>query len=96
MYGLIGKFSAKPGQRDAFCAAMTASVDDMKGCLSYVVAQDPKDENAIWVTEVWDSVESHKASLEIPAVKATIAKAMPLIAGFEMHQETVPVGGHGI
>ena len=32
----------------------------MPGCLSYVVAKDPADENAIWITEVWDSQASHK------------------------------------
>jgi hypothetical protein len=39
---------------------------------------------------------SHKASLGIPAVAATIKAAMPLIAGFGEHIEIEPVGGYGI
>ena len=96
MYGLIGSFSAHPGKRDELIALMTASVGGMPGCLSYVVARDPKDADKLWVTEVWDSAASHKASLNIPAVAETIKKAMPLIAGFGEHTETEPVGGYGI
>lgn len=68
----------------------------MPGCLSYVVAQDPTDADAIWITEVWDSAESHKASLSLPSVKDAIARGRPLITRFDQHIETVPVGGHGI
>lgn len=96
MYGLIGSFSAQPGQRDALISILLEGVGELPGCLSYVVARDPKDENLIWITEVWDSAESHKASLDLPAVKDAIARAMPLIASFGQHTETVPVGGHGL
>ena len=96
MYGLIGSFSAQPGRRDELIALMTASVGEMPGCLAYVVARDAADADKIWVTEVWDSPESHKASLRIPAVAETIGKAMPLIAGFGDHIETEPVGGKGL
>lgn len=96
MYGLIGKMTAKPGQREALVALLLEDVGAMLGCLSYVVARDPKDDEAIWITEVWSSRDSHRASLELPAVKQAIARAMPLIAGFDSHQETLPVGGHGL
>ena len=96
MYGLIGKMIAVGGQRDALVAILTESIGEMPGCYSYVVATDPADESAIWITEVWDSEASHKASLSIPAVKNAIARAMPLIAGFGDHVVTTPVAGHGL
>ena len=98
MYGLIGKMTATPGQRDALLAVLLEGgmLGAMPGCLSYVVAKDPADADAIWITEVWDSAESHKASLSLPAVKEAIAKARPLIAGFAEHHVTEPVGGHGL
>jgi quinol monooxygenase YgiN len=68
----------------------------MPGCLSYVVARDPGDPDVIWVSEAWDSAESHKASLKLPQVEAAIAKARPLIAGFDMSVPTEPVGGVGL
>ncbi|MCC7118171.1 MAG: antibiotic biosynthesis monooxygenase [Anaerolineales bacterium] len=96
MYGLIGKIKATTGQRDTLIAILLSGVTDMPGCLSYVVAQDPTDEDSIWITEVWDSQESHRASLTLPSVQQTIARGKPLIAGFGERYETQPVGGHGI
>ena len=96
MYGLIGKMTVVNGQRDAMIEILLGSVAKMPGCLSYVVAEDTADANAIWITEVWDSQESHVASLSLPEVRAAIARAKPLIAGFGDHVVTRPVGGYGI
>jgi quinol monooxygenase YgiN len=49
-----------------------------------------------WITEVWDDVAAHKASLQLPSVKASITRGMPLIETFEMHAATAPVGGIGL
>jgi quinol monooxygenase YgiN len=65
-------------------------------CLSYIVAKDTADAEAIWVAEVWDSRANHQASLSLPAVQQAIAKGKPLIAGFGERFETQPVGGHGL
>jgi quinol monooxygenase YgiN len=96
MYGLIGKFIATPGQRDALAQILLDSVNDMPGCLSYVIADDVDDENALWITEVWTDQASHTASLATPAVRDAIARGRPLIAGFGERFETVPRGGHGL
>jgi len=96
MYGLMGRMIAQPGQRDALIAILLEGTAGMPGCLSYIVAKDAKDANAIWVTEVWDSKVSHAASLKLPAVQAAIARGRPLIAGFDNYTETEPVGGIGI
>lgn len=96
MYGLIGRMLAKPGEREALIGHVLGSSAAMPGCLSYVVARDPANPDAIWVTEVWDRQESHAASLHLPAVQAAIAKARPLIAGFDNHTVTEPVGGFGL
>lgn len=96
MYGLIGKMKAAPGQRDALIEILLAGTGEMPGCLSYVVAKDSEDADAIWITEVWDSRESHAASLSLPAVQEAIAKGRPMIAGFGERFETEPVGGFGL
>lgn len=96
MYGLIGKINVAPGQRDALIAILLEGASGMPGCLSYVVAQDPTDADAIWITEVWDSQESHMASLSLPTVKQAISRGKPLITGFGERFETSPVGGHGL
>ena len=96
MYGLIGKMIAAPGRRDALMAILLEGVSGMPSCLSYIVAKNPTDSNDLWITEVWDSQASHAASLDLPSVKAAIAKGRPLIAGFGERFETEPVGGHGL
>ena len=96
MYGLIGKMNATPGNRDALVALLLEASGDMPGCLSYIVAADPSDPNAIWITEAWDSQESHAASLKLPAVQQVIGRARPLIAGFGERFVTTPVGGYGL
>jgi quinol monooxygenase YgiN len=96
MYGLIGKMKVVPGKRDALVAILLEGIAGMPGCLSYVVAKDPTGPNTIWITEVWDTQESHKASLSLPSVQQAISRAKPLIAGFGERFETRPVGGHGL
>lgn len=96
MHGLIGKMPATPGKRGELIKYLLDGVSGMPGCLSYVVASDPKDENAVWITEVWDSKESHQASLKLPSVKDAIAKARPIIGGFGESFTTEPVGGFGL
>jgi quinol monooxygenase YgiN len=96
MYGLIGKMNVVAGERDALIAILLEGVSGMPGCLSYVVAKDPEDPDAIWITEVWESRESHAASLTLPSVQEAITKGRSLIAGFGERFETEPVGGHGL
>ena len=96
MYGLIGSMIAVEGKRDDLVKILLEGVSGMPGCLSYIVAKDPKDANGIWITEVWDSKESHAASLKLPSVQAAIAKGKPLIAKFGSYNETEPIGGHGL
>lgn len=96
MYGLIGKMMAVPGKRAELIAVLLEGIASMPGCLSYVVAEDTEDPNAIWITEVWDSKASHDASLSLPAVKQAIAKGKPLIAGVSDSFVTRPVGGPGL
>lgn len=96
MYGLIGKIMAVPGQRDALVAVLLDGTGAMPGCLSYVVARDPGDADAVWVTEVWESQAHHAASLALPVVREAIARGRPLIAGFGSQVVTTPAGGHGL
>jgi quinol monooxygenase YgiN len=65
----------------------------MPGCLSYVIATDPDDENALWITEVWESAEAHKASLSLPSVQEAIKAGRPLIARFDQPIQAKPIQG---
>lgn len=94
MFGLIGRMRVSPGRRDELVAILGDGTGTMAGCRSYVIAEDPDDPDVLWVTEVWDSEAAHKASIDLPEVRAAITRGKPLIAGFEMHQTTRPVAGY--
>jgi quinol monooxygenase YgiN len=96
MYGLIGKMTAAPGKRDELVSILLEGAAGMPGCLSYIVAKDTSDANAIWITEAWESKASHDASLSLPSVKEAIAKGRPLIANFSDRVVTTPIGGTGL
>ncbi|MCC6163633.1 MAG: antibiotic biosynthesis monooxygenase [Acidobacteria bacterium] len=96
MHGQINKITAVPEHRAALQELLLTGIDEMPGCLSYIVSADTSDANVLWVTEVWDSERSQEASLEVPAIKQAIAAAMPMIAGFDRIATVSPVGGTGL
>lgn len=96
IYGLIGSMTAVPGKRDALIAVLLEGLKDMPGNRLYVVGHDPAKADKLWISEVWDSAESHRASLQLPQVQAAIARARPLIAEMGDRQEIAVVGGVGL
>jgi len=96
MFGLIGRITAQPGKRAELAAILAPGEGALPGCLSYIVANDPTDPDALYVTEAWESRAAHAASLQLAAVQAAIARGRPLIARFETIAETEPVGGIGL
>jgi quinol monooxygenase YgiN len=98
-FGLCGIMMAHPGQRDALLEELLQAADlvaDLPGCEVWIVNTMPDDPDAIWVTEVWRSEADHAASLANDAVKAIIARARPLIAGFGERFTLEPVAGNGL
>jgi quinol monooxygenase YgiN len=96
MYGMINRFRAHPGQRDAAIKPMLQDQVPVEGCLSFVVALDPTDPDAFWLTEVWTTKEAWQASVALPQIKAGIDRMIPLIADWGTEVVTEPVGGIGI
>ena len=96
LYGLIGKMTAQAGKRELLASILIQGVAGMPGCLSYVVAADPENQNLLWITEAWQSKEAHARSLTLPSVRDAITKGRPLIAGMEAVAETSPIGGFGL
>jgi quinol monooxygenase YgiN len=91
MYGLIGEMKAAPGRRAELIAALLEATQSMPGNLANIVAEDLADPDTIWITEVWRSRSHHQASLQLPGVRASIARARPLLAGFGLRREVRPV-----
>jgi len=90
-FGMIGRITARPGQRAALARLLIGGTAAMPGCLAYLVAEDVANPDLLWVTEAWDSEASHKASLALPAVRDAIRQGMPMIAGSDTAATTRPL-----
>ncbi|MFJ3663310.1 putative quinol monooxygenase [Streptomyces sp. NPDC090119] len=97
-YGYIASMKTQPGSRDDVVSILLSGVDGLReaGCHLYVVGLSDDDDVTIWVTEAWQSKEHHDASLELPAAKAAIRKAMPMLTGEFTRQELAVAGGLGL
>lgn len=98
-YGLSGKITATPGERDALVRVLLSAAELMgnaPGCELYIVHVSDTEPDAIWVSEVWKSKEDHDASLSYPGVRELISQGRPLIASMSDQLTTVPVGGKGL
>jgi quinol monooxygenase YgiN len=97
-YGYMGTMRVKPGHRDEVVATLVDGADELRaaGCDLYVVGTSDTDKDLIWVQEVWTSKEAHQASLQLPEVKAAIAKTIPLLTGEFTSQELDIAGGLGV
>ena len=90
MFMLHGRIGAKPGKRDELLGipAEGELAEPMPGCGLHLIAADPTDVDGVWITEVWESEESHTASLRLDRVQDQIKRAMPIIdtEGFKRQQ----------
>lgn len=96
-FGLYGKITAHPGQREALVAGLLEAATLMQqvpGCELYIVNVSVSEPDTVWVTEVWTSAAAHQVSLTLDEVKALIQRNRPLIAGGE-RIEIIPLGGKG-
>ena len=95
MYGLVVKLTSVSGRRAELIDVLGG--DDshtIAGCLSFIVAEDTSDVDVLWVTEVWASEASHKASLELPPSRPGLPSIEALVAGYERIAVTTPVERH--
>lgn len=95
MYGLIVKLTSAAGRRGELIAVLGG--DDshtISGCLSFIVAEDQANEDVLWVTEVWESEASHKASLDLPPSSPGLPSIETLVARHETIAVTKPVEQH--
>ncbi|MBA2596937.1 MAG: antibiotic biosynthesis monooxygenase [Chloroflexota bacterium] len=98
-FGLVGKMTALPGQRDTLLALLLQAADlvaDAPGCEQWIVHTEPSDPDGIWVTEVWRDEADHAASLSLTGVPEIIGRARPLIAAMGERFTLEPVGGKGL
>lgn len=79
----VGTLEVAPGAREEVVAILTRHNAELEraGCLLYEVGVSEEHPETVFVAELWTSAEAHRESLRLPAVRALIAEAMPLLTG---------------
>lgn len=98
MYGLFGRFVAVDGKRDNLISILLEASKLLKenaDCIHYVVGSS-EDKNDVWVSEVWNSKESHDNSLNPENIRNLIMTARPLIKDMPEGTEYEVIGGKGL
>ena len=97
-FGLYSKIRSQAGQRDELVAVLldaAAVLQQVSGCLLYIVSVSATEPETVWVTEAWRSQADHEASLTREDIRPILMRGRPLIAGFE-RIEIEPIGGKGL
>lgn len=83
VFANVGTLGTVLGRRDELVALLTRRDEALAdvGCLAYEVGVDDEQPDTVFVVELWTSAAAHRASLELPEVRATIAEARPLLSG---------------
>ena len=79
----IGEFQAKQesiGQMHDFLISIMPGIKSSQGCESVQLYQSENDSTKFIMIEVWDSIESHQASVKNISPE-DLAKIKPLLAG---------------
>lgn len=79
----VGTLGTRPGRRDELVELLTRHNPEMAeiGCLRYDVGVSADEPDTVFVAELWESEQAHRASLALPAVQEAIAQARPLLSG---------------
>ena len=94
-YQVISQITALPGKRDQLAAILEHGSRGLAGCIAYVIAADPDDPEALWITELWTDRASHERSLRTEQVASAVARGRPLMKGFLRRVEIDPIAGFG-
>ena len=79
----VGTLGTESGTRDALVAILTRRSERLAevGCLLYEVGVSDDQPDTVFVMELWESADAHRASLALPEVQASIVAARPLLSG---------------
>jgi quinol monooxygenase YgiN len=82
-YARWGTLGTLPGKRDELVALLTrhSELSEQIGCLAYEVGVDSEHPDTVFVVELWESADAHRASLALPSVISAITEARPLLSG---------------
>jgi quinol monooxygenase YgiN len=97
-FGMFNKFAAHAGKGEELLQHLLKAaslVENAAGCELYIVNMSPSEPDVVWVSEIWDREEDHRASLSNEGATELIQATIPLLARPPEQILVVPVGGKG-
>ena len=98
-FGMLIKFSAKPGSRDALAAHLSSLVpiaEAEPGTETYIVSVSPAEPDTVWLLESYLSPEALELHNANPAIVAAKPLTGSFLAGASEAFAHVPVAGKGL
>lgn len=85
-YGLASKVNAHPGKREDLIEVLveiSRLVFHAEGCQSYVVSTLAAEDDAVFITEYWESQQAQRSAFALPGIFELINDCQSLSTGFE-------------
>jgi quinol monooxygenase YgiN len=95
MHTLIGRLTTHPGKRDELAAILLHAAELQAAdpsCRQYAVFVSETDQDAVWISEAWDTKETHEATLQRSEVRRLVERGRPLLRGMPETIESLPEG----
>ena len=96
---VLAKITAQEGKRDELIEGMGPMMEHVEtepGTLEYILSTDAKDENVLWMYEVYEDQEAFQAHGSSDAMKALGAAIGPFLGGRPELIFLSPVRGKGL
>lgn len=96
---VIAKIPAQPGQRDAVVAGLRAMLDHVEtepGTITYILHEDAKDADVLWMYEIYADQAAFDAHGTSEAMKALGGAIGAHLGGKPELTFLTPIGGKGL
>ena len=90
-YGMVTEVTARPGCRAEFIASLMEMKRYAAGDVTYLIAADARNDNAVWVSEAWPSEEAKAEWLQLPQVRELLARVESFGDAVVQLHETIPI-----
>ena len=98
-YSVNGYISSSIEDKDELLEILlqaSKDLEEVEDCYIYSIGVNEEDLTKVFIYEVWKNEETHKNSLQLPAVQKLIEKAKPIIKDMGSSPSLVIKGGKGI
>ena len=95
-HSVYGSLTAQPGKGEelrGYLLEAAREMEQMEDCYCYIVGVKDDEPDSVYVFEVWESPDAHRASLSMDVFRNLIEKAKPIIVDMQDYPSLTILGG---